>query len=424
MPRIVKVFISYRNVDFSKNAAQKLATRLRNDSYEVFWDVTGIGGGDKWAQTIYDNIYTSDVLLVLLQEETADSDWVQREVDVARGLHIEILPVSLVPGIDQSKTIQRLALRDVQFRTLFSLGEDDEEYQTLVKDIEKLAKRTYDAQTTLMDLLRRKRRGKRADNVQRCATFRLPGSTDTDPRIIYLATGDLAALRDIDVLVNTENDFMQMARVHENNTVSSCLRWAGAHLLGASQLVEDVVQDELNALLQAKFHHRPIGISNVIITSAGHAQGRLRKRNKVRYIAHTSTVEVRHGNRKVTMQPVDTDEGVEDCVRNTLEALAEVDSAAGVISPEGERRREQERIAGDYQSLTSIAFPLFGAGAGGRSASEIVPAMIAGFKQFWADNPDSPLREITLCVYLERDVQVVFNRMRESLVHVSGGPAD
>ena len=115
MPDKPRVFISYRNAELSIHVASQMMKELKRRGYDdIFYDKDGdrkIRGGDAWARTIYENIWESDVMVVLLEQSTALSDWVQREVDVARGAHISILPVKIVaadPDIREAQ--EKLAL--------------------------------------------------------------------------------------------------------------------------------------------------------------------------------------------------------------------------------------------------------------------------------------------------------------------------
>ena len=118
----IKVFISYRNIPLSKGEGDFLAKALKNDfGYEVFIDTQELKnkGGVGWAETIYDNIHSSDVLIVLLEHETHLSEWVQREVDVARGAHVAILPIAIIGEAELAKVLRevqdKLAITEMQF---------------------------------------------------------------------------------------------------------------------------------------------------------------------------------------------------------------------------------------------------------------------------------------------------------------------
>ena len=70
---------------------------------------------------------------------------------------------------------------------------------------------------------------------------------------VCIAAGDMFNMpgpRTIDVYVNSENDYMQMARIFESRTVSSLLRFYGSKLDEAGRIEEDTIQDELNQIIR------------------------------------------------------------------------------------------------------------------------------------------------------------------------------
>jgi hypothetical protein len=104
------------------------------------------------------------------------------------------------------------------------------------------------------------------------AVHTMPGEKTT----IHLAGGDMTEFRDIDVFVNSENDYMQMARAFERKSISSSLRYLGACFDKANRLLEDTVQDELTKKVESELGPRPLGHYAVVVTSAGHADSDLR----------------------------------------------------------------------------------------------------------------------------------------------------
>ena len=405
----IKIFISYRNIPHSKAEGNFLADALRNEfGYEIFIDTQELKnrGGVKWAETIYDNIHTSDVLIVLLEQETHLSEWVQREVDVARGAHVSILPIAIIEEAELAKVLRevqdKLAITEMQF---LNFSSQTPNYPPIIESVESLSKKTRDAQKEWMDTLRGLRFAKKADTSDpEYATYEvLPG------RKICLASGDMTEMQNVDVLVNTENNYMQMARIYESAVLSSALRREGSYIR-AGKLIEDTVQLELDqqVIKGEGFGSRPIEMEQVIATHAGHAKSALVK-NGARYIFHASTVYVHPRNRSVT--PIQTDASVRQTVLNCLDLFLDINANKGVISPVGTDAYDREQKAMDsFTPIKSIIFPLFGAGQGGRSTIEVAPPMIDCFKDFLAKHKkasDFPLESIHLCVYTEVDIEIV-----------------
>jgi O-acetyl-ADP-ribose deacetylase (regulator of RNase III) len=60
----------------------------------------------------------------------------------------------------------------------------------------------------------------------------------------------------------------------------------------------------------------------------------------------------------------------------------------------------------------SALVPLFGTGQGGFPVSEVVPVLVKGARDFLAENPKSPLREIYFVAYSEGDLARLKNEIR------------
>jgi len=79
-----KVFISYSRKDI--NFARKLAGDLEKASYDVWWDITDLEGGDVWIRKIYQAIKTSQYFIVVLTPASIESSWVTEEYAEALNL--------------------------------------------------------------------------------------------------------------------------------------------------------------------------------------------------------------------------------------------------------------------------------------------------------------------------------------------------
>lgn len=401
MTKTIHVFISYKRNPDKTTPAQVIDLQQRLDreyGYDVFLDKTGLEPGGKWAAEIYAHIWRADVLLVILNANTHQSDWVQREVDVARGAHVAILPLAMAPPDVIQEALNRLTLEDIQYFPDFSttLANMDE----LDKQIRSLSKVTRNAQEAWVEELEKVRRVKCADPNLTHRRFRLPGGLAAVD--IYLATGDMTKHKNIDVIVNTENDYMQMARMFESSTLSSRLRVAGAKMT-LRGLEDDTVQQALDEQVAA--YGRPIMAASVIPTQAGHPESEL-ARNGVRFIFHAATVHVR----ETELQAVDLGT-IRKAVDNCLKMVLSVNKRRGVISPAGtDRNRQEQACQAAYRPIKSIIFPLFGAGQGGLAANQVAPQMAEGFRSFLLENVQEPqmtLESIHLCVHSVTDVAVV-----------------
>src|SRR5262249_11688250 len=205
------------------------------------------------------------------------------------------------------------------------------------------------------------------------------------------------------VFVNSENDYLQMARIFDNKTISAQLRYYGSLSNEADRTVQDSLQDELNAQISAQNVIRPCGVGTVILTSAGHPQSRLCSYNRVRYIFHAATVSVRgYGifKRLEAMEP----EGISACVVNILKKVWEVNDAIGIISPKDtiQRQIQEDAAKKTYKQVNSILLPLIGTGHGGRSLDEVMRPMLNGVKEFfvsWSGEKPTTIKHVYICAY-------------------------
>lgn len=407
----ITVFISYTVISPSKEIAQTLADKLREKGCKVFFDVDKLHGGDEWANVIYQNISESDVLCVLLQPGTENSVWVQREVDVARGAHVKILPLQISGAADETaKVREKLAISATQFIS----NPVNENYEKVLDAIVELSKRTRDDQKEWTKSLERKRTDDIAPSNKSFATYSSPQRAF--PCQIHLATGDYTTLSGIDVFVNSTNDYMQLAHFYEKRTLASSLRLAGALKLAGGRIV-DSVQEELNRQLAGI--GLPLEMREVIATHAGHPKSRLMQENGARYIFHVAASQVNVKLFKESRIPITEEDGIVDVVKNCFEKVREVNRDCGVISI-GRSPHHAEELANidTYQPIKSIIFPLFGTGSGGLSITEIVPPMLRGIMEYLTDHKSDPhlnLEHVYLCAYVSSSVKWVKDIMDRTL---------
>jgi len=79
----MKVFLSYATQD--RTYAQKLASGLTKEGYEV-WDAgRELHPGDNWSLKIGEALQQSKAMVVLVSPEAVRSEWIRREVEYALG---------------------------------------------------------------------------------------------------------------------------------------------------------------------------------------------------------------------------------------------------------------------------------------------------------------------------------------------------
>lgn len=411
-----RVFISYKSEDLSKRLAKQLEEYLRRQGYEVFLDTERLKAqtGQEWAKAIFQELRQTHVLIVLLEQETAGSDWVQREVDIARGLQVSIYPL-VIDVVNAADAREKLAIDPLQYDTY----EDSEKWRSnFLKTLEILISRTRDEQKALIQNIANKNRATKASDIKQYQAYRL---RDHDhPATIYLATGDMLSVHNVDVMVNSENNYLQMARAFETDTISGTLRFMGSKRQAGDRILEDTVQIELDQQVEAE-GGRPLGMGQVLPTHAGHVESELQKEAGARYIFHVSTVRVRQEDIQ-KLQPITDDSTITQAVIRCLNQIRKINSEQGVISPAGTPQHDAEiaiRDAGTFAPVRTIVFPLFGTGHGGRSAYEVIPPMLAGFEEFLRNrDADQQIAEIYLCAYTQDDRDAAIVEMTKQFAQV------
>ena len=373
-------------------------------------DDSELRAGMAWETEIYRRILVSDVLLLLIGPGTSKSAWVRREIALATALGIAIVPVAY--DLNKSELDEELRSLDVshlQAKTTqnIKLTAPDALLSELRPDLESAYLQTIQKQKeTLSDLLaRRNALMPKADDDQRAASFAL--SVGNNTLKLHVSGGDMSKVRDIDVLVNSENDYMQMARFFEKRTVSSMLRRAGSRVREGKY--EDTIQHELDWQLRSR--GRPVQVAEVFVTSAGGPGSDLARVNKVHYIFHVSAVQAVDAEGIVI--PFKQPYQIESCTRACLFKLLELNRLNGVVSPpDTEQRAEQEMRAAQGRGIArSILFPLFGTGQGGNAADNVIGPMLTGITGFLEDRDNgelaATLSEIYISAFKQQDLDDV-----------------
>lgn len=403
----IRTFISYRNTHHSRNTAKYLAEaleKIEDPKIEVFLDQNKLKshGGLSWAHTLYDNIHKSDVLIVLIEDGTDESSWVQREVDTARGAHVAILALVITDNSEAvSRVTHHLAIDHLQY---LPLEYGDGIGQDILHSMMRLSKQTRQEQAKWIETIERERRLEPIVRQNPCyARYYHPDARVDCP--IYLATGDATEFSGVDVLVNSENDFMQMARYLESHTLSATIRRKGAWVDEAGYVLRDTVQDMLDNQIDYStgYRGRPVLPEQVIVTASGHPESELAQQG-VRFIFHAATVTVDRDNQRVA--PL-SEKALGRAAFNCLRKVEELEACQGaiILNEDGTRRRLHEEADSPHRPIKHILFPIFGAGQGGYTLKDSMEAMLQGVRRFVVRaNQQHELEHITLCIFDERDL--------------------
>jgi O-acetyl-ADP-ribose deacetylase (regulator of RNase III) len=389
--------------------------------YDAWRDESDLPAGSEWERTIYEQLSSRDVVLLLVSNGTSKSVWVNRELALAQALGISIVP--LVYGIDgesMETELKELGVWKLQGKPTqnIHLGHADALLAEIGPSLDNAKERTRANRKLVLERLLaadRVRRAPAASN-QRAASFEY--GAGPLKCTIHIAAGDVAKVRGVDIMVNSENNWMQMARFFERRTVSSLLRHAGSRVVGGG-VFEDTVQQELDWQLRKRA--RPVPATAVIPTSAGAPGSVLADYNRARYIFHVAAVQAVDAENRVV--PYKQPHQIEGCVKNCLRTIAELIQADGVISPpDTEQRAVQQKHADQGFRIRSIVFPLFATGDGGVRSAEVIDSMVTGLTEYLDDpgNRDvaEGLEDIYISVFLDDDVAVVRSALAEAF-----GPA-
>ncbi|WP_157248212.1 hypothetical protein [Nonomuraea typhae] len=171
-------------------------------------------------------------------------------------------------------------------------------------------------------------------------------------RCLTLCRMPVQALRDVDILVSSENVYLEMSKIFKSS-LSAGLRAAAARRNEAGELVDDVLQRELRDWLRA--HAREglaVAPGTVVATSSGELAW-----TGIRRIYHAATAIPRTHTNDYDVDPT-----------GTLRAVRNAFRLAG---------QERETFT---PPLRSICFPLFGAGRGGLDPATSFAYLWAGLE--------------------------------------------
>ena len=427
MAEVIAIFICYKKLLEREEAGQRVIQKntdaeilnyllAQHSDYLPWVDEAELSAGMEWERAIYSRLLATDVLLVLVGPGTSASEWVRREIALATALGVSIVPV----GSDLSEPemlaeMKALGIDDLQWTITrnINLNSGAAVLAELSESLRRGYSRTKERQRGILDELWKRRsppKDKAPDN-QNAAEFDIGrgGRRIT----LHVASGDISKVRDIDVLVNSENDYMQMARFFESHTVSAILRRRGARIRNGRY--EDVIQQELDWHLQDR--GRPVQAGEVFATSTGGPDSDLARVNRARVILHVAAVQAVEAERKVI--PYRQPDQIEYCVRSSLSALAALNEGGGVFSPPGsDQRSEQEsRASAGEGTLRSVLFPLFGTGQGGLPAADVLDPMLEGLLAVVSDRDFSQLAEtlsdVYISTYMRDDLETITNALRE-----------
>jgi len=192
-----------------------------------------------------------------------------------------------------------------------------------------------------------------------------------------IVSGDISQIRDIDVWVNPENTYMEMARIYDRS-ISSIIRYLGASWSRNGTDSDDYIFRQLMEEVSARWGvHRPVPDGSVFLTRPG----RLNRTHNVRAVAHVACVRPQNtGLPGCGYVPVDD---LAVCVRNVL----------GTIENKNRGRAK-------YKSLL---MPLMGSGTGAGDVRMTSEMLINAAADHIEHNPDARLKTVYFLAYNSND---------------------
>ena len=167
-------------------------------------------------------------------------------------------------------------------------------------------------------------------------------------RTIIIRTGTIRQVRNIDVVVNSENTAMALARIYDPS-MSGTLRYLDADLRSDGYVEKDWMAEQLAAEIKKQNATLPVMAGTVFVTPTNKLAAK-----GIRYIFHAAVVK---GEVGAGYQPVI--ELLDVCIQNCYQHFADIATK---------------------DAMTTILFPLLGAGSGKlsplQSANIILPQII------------------------------------------------
>ena len=87
------IFLSYSRRD--SEFVDRIAADLQKMGFRTWVDRSGIAGGDQWRKEIVGAIHSASVFVLFLSPNSARSDNVRKELDLADTAKVSILPVTI-----------------------------------------------------------------------------------------------------------------------------------------------------------------------------------------------------------------------------------------------------------------------------------------------------------------------------------------
>jgi O-acetyl-ADP-ribose deacetylase (regulator of RNase III)/nucleotide-binding universal stress UspA family protein len=356
------VYISHNTED--DLFVDRLADDLGQRGIDVFVDHRDIPAGTSWSLAVAEAIANSDQMIAIVSRASVKSRKRLQEWHDYIDTNKEVVPILL-----QADT--RNFFRNAEAQTV-DFSESYEQPLLNLTHVLTDRKKSMISLGTIADLFKETPGSLVAGLDKRYPLRRRPN------KYIGIATGNIAELVDVDVLVNSENTHLVMDRTARS--VSAALNYAGAQRNEKGDPVDFTIDEELTtARSQIK---NPVSPATVIATTAGALAN-----NHVRHILHVVSV--------LTKDDIDDQEfeattqiQLGRCVTNVLER---VDMLNNALYRYG-------------RPLKRIVFPVLGAGKGQGHFHEVAGVLVERAIEYLEyGSPDTLIEDVYFVAYMSRD---------------------
>lgn len=380
----MQVFVSHSSRDDA--FVDQLLVDLEAHNILAFVDHKQIQLSDRWDEKVDEALKRCNHMIAVISPDSIASVNCRDEWHCFLNRQKEIIPV-WIRGDEMYFRLERTQYVDVR---------DPSKYQ---QGIQRLLHYLCDsiasipeppAQTTIQE-------GERRSELY--ARYPLRACPD---KAVGIATGNIAELKNVDVLVNSENDYLYMDSVWRN-TVSASLNAFGARRDEHGEIVELTIAKELEQARKGMPARVPP--ATVLVTSSGSLRN-----NGVRHILHAVTVKTRQrgGLDEIT----DVELGL--CV---IKALREIDYLNQTVY----------HPAQPEPPLRTITFPLLATGEGKRPITPTAKILIERAVEHFLLYPDTLIDSVYFTAYRKDqldDLEAAFNTVRDlsTPIHLTSAP--
>jgi O-acetyl-ADP-ribose deacetylase (regulator of RNase III) len=336
---------------------------------------------------------------------------------MAMAFGIQIVPVGLSISEQQlHQELQNLGLTGIHYRRPFNIASQTARaiVSELAPAINRARENTKLAGYELLGKITKKVQPAMRSARPNLAVASKSCTFGTKTISIHIASGDIFRLSSYDFLVNSENDYMQMARIFDMASLSSNIRHYGSAT--EKGYLEDTIQLEIERAIAGR--PRPVPPGTAIATSSGGPSSSLYRNNKISHIIHVAAVQAVLAEHRIV--PLRGEEQIRDCVTAALMAAQTICKAHGVISPEETPQRKLQQEAAGTFAPKRIVLPLFGTGRGGQSPAEVGPTVLEAVVDFFLgplfDEKSMPITDIHLSVFSEDDVDSMVHALSKTEV--------